>query len=275
MKKILIPAICLVLFIGLLAGCGTKSANIEKNSAQPEKVKLVVGATAKPHAEILEVVKPILAKENIDLEIKVFTDYAQLNPALKDKQIDANFFQHIPYLEDYNKNNNANLQWVVKVHNEPMGVYSKKIKDLNELKDGAIVGIPNDASNGGRALMVLEKAKLIKLKDGVGVAAAEKDIVENPKNLKITLMDAAMLPRTLDDADICVINSNYAIEAKLNPVKDSIFMEPKDSPFANVLVVRPEDKNNAAIKKLGKALQSAEVKKFLESKYQGSCVPAF
>ncbi|MEN6461981.1 MAG: MetQ/NlpA family ABC transporter substrate-binding protein [Syntrophomonas sp.] len=275
MKKILIPAICFVLFIGLLAGCGTKSANTEKNSPQPEKVKLVVGATAKPHAEILEVVKPILAKENIDLEIKVFTDYAQLNPALKDKQIDANFFQHIPYLEDYNKNNNANLQWVVKVHNEPMGVYSKKIKDLSELTDGATVGIPNDASNSGRALMVLEKAKLITLKNGVGVTATINDIAENPKNLKITMMDAAMLPRTLDDADICVINSNYAIEAKLNPVKDSIFMEPKDSPFANVLVVRPEDKNNAAIKKLGKALQSAEVKKFLESKYQGSCVPAF
>jgi D-methionine transport system substrate-binding protein len=276
MKRILVLICCALLLLGAVAGCGNKAedkaANDNDNAAA---TKLVVGCTAKPHAEILEVVKPILAKENVDLEIKVFTDYAQLNPALKDGQIDANFFQHIPYLEDYNKNNNANLAWTVKVHNEPMGIYSKKIASLDELANGATVGIPNDATNGGRALMVLEKANLIKLKEGVGVNATDKDIVENPKNLKITMMDAAMLPRTLEDAEICVINSNYALEADLNPVKDSIFMEPKDSPFANVLVVNPDDKNNEAIVKLGKALQSPEVKQFLEDTYQGSCVPAF
>jgi D-methionine transport system substrate-binding protein len=217
----------------------------------------------------------MLAKENVDLEIKVFTDYVQLNPALKDKQIDANFFQHIPYLEDYNKNNNAELSWTVKVHNEPMGVYSEKVKDINEVADGAKVGIPNDATNGGRALMVLEKAGLIKLTEGVGVNATDKDIIENSKKIEIKMMDAAMLPRSLADLDICVINSNYAIEAGLNPVNDSIFIEPKDSPFANILAVRPEDKDKDAIKKLGAALQSPEVKKFLEDTYQGSCVPAF
>ncbi|MGI5921737.1 MAG: MetQ/NlpA family ABC transporter substrate-binding protein [Syntrophomonadaceae bacterium] len=275
MKRFLVLICCALLLLGAVAGCGGKNDQAAKDAPADKTTKLVVGATARPHAEILEVVKPMLAKENVDLEIKVFTDYAQLNPALKDGQIQANFFQHIPYLDDYNKNNNTDLTWTVKVHNEPMGVYSKKIKDLNELKDGATVGIPNDASNGGRALMVLEDAKLIKLKEGAGVTATINDIVENPKNLKVTMMDAAMLPRTLDDAEICVINSNYALEANLNPVKDSIFMEPKDSPFANILAVNPKDKNNPAIVKLSKALQSPEVKKFLEDTYEGSCVPAF
>ena len=196
----------------------------------------------------------MLAKDNIDLEIKVFTDYALLNPALKDGQLDANFFQHIPYLDDYNAKNNADLVWTVKVHNEPMGVYSRTIKNLDELPDGAKVGIPNDATNGGRALMVLEQAKLITLKEGAGVTATENDIVENPKNIKIIAMDAAMLPRTLEDADICVINSNYALEGNLNPATDAIFSEPKDSPFANVLAVRPADKDKEAIVKLGQAL---------------------
>lgn len=277
MKRILVLICCSLLLLGTVAGCGNKAAN-DKAAQDGDKnapAKLVVGCTAKPHAEILEVVKPVVEKDNVDLEIKVFTDYVLLNPALKDGQIDANFFQHIPYLDDFNKNNKSDLKWTVKVHNEPMGIYSKKIKKLDELTEGAVVGIPNDATNGGRALMVLEKANLIKLKDGAGVTATTKDIVENPKKLDITMMDAAMLPRTLDDAAICVINSNYALEANLNPVRDAIFMEPKDSPFANVLVVNAKDADNEAIAKLGKALQSPEVKKFLEDTYQGSCVPAF
>lgn len=276
MKKTMVVIACAIFLMATLAGCANKTANKSTDSnAQTASTKLVVGATAKPHAEILEVVKPILAKEGIDLEVKVFTDYVQLNPALKDGQIDANFFQHIPYLDDYNQKNNANLTWVVKVHNEPMGIYSKKIKSLDQLANGAKVGIPNDATNGGRALMVLADANLIKLKPDAGVTATDKDIIDNPKNLKLVPMDAAMLPRTLDDADICVINSNYALEASLNPVKDSLFMEPKDSPFANVLVVRPEDKDKDAIQKLAQALQSPEVKQFLEDKYQGACVPSF
>mgnify|MGYP000883454353 FL=1 len=275
-KKVLALIGCLVLLV-TLAGCETKEGadtdNAKKTAAEAEK--LVVGATSKPHAEILKVVKPILEKENVDLEIKEFTDYVLLNPALKDGQIDANYFQHIPYLEDYNKKNNANLVWTVKVHTEPMGVYSKKITGLDKLADGASVGIPNDATNGGRALAVLAKAGLLKLKEGAGVTATDKDIADNPKNLQIKLMDAAILPRSLEDLDLCVINSNYALEADLNPVKDSLFIEDKDSPFANVLAVRPEDKDKEAIKKLGEALQSSEVKEFLEDKYQGSCIPAF
>ena len=257
MKRGLILIACLLLLLTSVVGCSNQqpAAEGDKN-AQPAATKLV-------------------AKENVDLEIKVFTDYVLLNPSLKDGQIDANFFQHIPYLDDYNAKNNADLVWTVKVHNEPMGVYSKKIKNLDELTTGAKVGIPNDATNGGRALMVLEQAKLITLKEGAGVTATENDIIENPKKIAIIAMDAAMLPRTLEDADICVINSNYALEGNLNPVTDAIFSEPKDSPFANVLAVRPADKDKEAIVKLGKALQSPEVKKFLEDNYAGSCVPSF
>lgn len=274
MKKLFALICCFALLFGLAAGCGQRETEEPENGATAT-TKLVVGATAKPHAEILEVIKPMLKEQGIELEIREFTDYVLLNPALEDGQIDANFFQHIPYLEDYNKENNADLVWTVKVHNEPMGVYSKKYQKVEDFPNGATVGIPNDTTNGGRALMVLERSGIIKLREGAGLTATEKDIVDNPKNLKIQMMDAAMLPRALDDLDACVINSNYALEAGLNPVKDSIFMEPKDSPFANVLVVRPEDKDKEAIKKLSEALQSPEVKQFLEEKYQGSCVPAF
>jgi len=262
-KRILALICSFALLIGL-AGCASQDDN-----------KLVVGATAKPHAEILEFVKPMLEKKGIEMEIKEFTDYPLLNPALNDGEIDANFFQHIPYLEEYNEKNNTDLVWTVQVHNEPMGVYSKKYKKIEDLPNGATVGVPNDTTNGGRALMVLERSGIIKLKEGAGLTATDKDIAQNLKKLKIQMMDAAMLPRSLDDLDACVINSNYAIEADLNPVNDSIFMEPKDSPFGNVLAVRAEDKDKEAIKKLSEALQSPEVKKFLEDTYQGSCVPAF
>ncbi len=263
MKRILALICCFALLIGLV-GCASKDDN-----------KLVVGATAKPHGEILEVVKPMLEKEGIELEIKEFTDYVLLNPALNDGEIDANFFQHIPFLDEYNEKNKTDLVWTVQVHNEPMGVYSKEYKKIEDLPNGATVGIPNDTTNGGRALMVLERSGVIKLKEGAGLTATDKDIAQNLKNLKIQMMDAAMLPRAMDDLDACVINSNHAIEANLNPVEDSIFMEPKDSPFGNVLVVRAKDKDKEAIKKLGEALQSPEVKEFLEEKYQGSCVPTF
>lgn len=274
MKKHLVLILCLLLSIGLLAGCGS-SDNNQSAPNQEESNQIIVGATAKPHAEILEVVKPLLAEDGVDLVIKEFTDYVLINPALKDGQIDANFFQHTPYLEDFNAKNNADLKEVIKVHNEPMGVYSKSLTDINDVADNASVGIPNDATNGGRALLVLESAGLITLKEGVGVNATDKDIVENPKNIKIQMMDAAMLPRALEDLDICVINSNYALEADLNPVNDSIFMEPSDSPFANVLVVRAGDENNEVVQKLAKALQSEEVRSFLEETYQGACVPSF
>ncbi|HZK43571.1 MAG TPA: MetQ/NlpA family ABC transporter substrate-binding protein [Syntrophomonadaceae bacterium] len=274
MRRNLILFLCLLLSFGFLAGCGNDVANDEvANEAQNSK--LVVGATAKPHAEILEVVKPLLANEGIDLVIKEFTDYVLINPALQEGQVDANFFQHTPFLDEYNDKNKSDLKVVIQVHNEPMGIYSKSITDFQDLPDGATVGIPNDATNGGRALLVVEQAGLIKIKDGVGVNATDRDIVENPQKLIFQMMDAPMLPRALEDLPMCVINSNFALEADLNPVSDSIFMEPSDSPFANVLVVKSGDETKEDIQKLAKALQSEEVKVFLEETYKGACVPSF
>ncbi len=279
MKRMILLLASLLLVGSLFAGCGQEEETPAPEATTPtettEPVKLVVGATAQPHAEILEVVQPILAEEGIELEIQTFTDYVQLNPALNEGQIDANFFQHIPYLEDYNANNGTDLTWVAQIHNEPMGIYSQKITDIAELADGATVGIPNDTTNCGRALMVLESAGLITLTEGAGVSATEADIVENPKNLTIQQMDAAMLPRALEDMDICVINSNYAIEGGLNPVEDALVMEPSDSPYGNVLVVRAEDQDDENIAKLVQALQSDTVRTFIEETYQGSCVPCF
>ncbi|HWP96971.1 MAG TPA: MetQ/NlpA family ABC transporter substrate-binding protein [Syntrophomonadaceae bacterium] len=255
----------LLLAAGLLAGC-SKQSPTQPGQTTTASTKLKVGAIGEPHSAMLNLVKPKLAQEGVDLEIVSFTDYSQLNPALKEKQIDANFFQHIPYLEDYNKKTGSDLVWTVKIHTEPMRIYSKKIDKLDKLADKATVGIPNDPSNSGRALMVLQSAGLIKLKADAGVTATDKDIIENKKNLKITMADAAALPRLLDDADICVINTNYALDAGLDPMK-ALFVEPGDSPFANVIVVRADSKNDPRIEKLGKALQSPEIAQFLKEKY--------
>lgn len=278
MKKIILLITLILTLSFAIVGC-TKSNNNETNSNagnnSDKMTKIVVGATPNPHAEILNVVKPILAKEGVELEIKEFTDYVTPNTALADKQIDANFFQHVPYLEDFEKKKNVKLVPLVKVHVEPMGAYSKKIKSKDEIKDGATVAIPNDATNEGRALLLLQKEGLIKLKDSNGLTQTPRDIVDNPKHLKIVELEAPQLPRTLQDVDLAIINTNFALEANLNPLKDAIFMEDKDSPYANVLVVRPDNQNDAAIQKLAKALNSEEVKKFIEDKYKGAIVPAF
>jgi len=235
-----------------------------------------VGPTAVPHAEILEdVVKPALEKEGINLEVAVYEDYVQPNLNLEDGEIDANYFQHVPYLEQMVSERNLHLVPLVGVHIEPMGVYSKKITSLDELADGATVTIPDDPTNGGRALLLLEKAGLLKLKEDAGIEATVNDIAENPKNLNIKTLEAAMLPRTLDDADIAVINTNYAMEAGLVPTKDALFIEESDSPYVNILVVREEDKDDENLAKLAKALISDEVKAYIEEKYEGAVVPAF
>jgi len=234
-----------------------------------------VGATPVPHAEILNVVKPILAKEGIDLQIIEFTDYVRPNLALSDRELDANFFQHIPYLETFSSERRLNLTWVAKVHVEPMGVYSRKVKDLKSLKNGALIGIPNDPTNGGRALLLIEKAGLITLKPNAGLAATVFDIADNPKKLRFQELEAAQLPRALPDLDAAVINTNFALEAKLDPLKDAIIIEGSDSPYANVLAVRNADKNNADIAKLAKALQSSTVRDFIRTQYKGAVVPAF
>ncbi len=246
-------------------------AAISANAAET----LSVAATAVPHAEILEFVKPTLAKEGVDLKVKVFTDYIQPNVQVAEKRLDANFFQHQPYLDEFNKGKGTNLVSVAGVHLEPLGAYSSKFKTLEEIPSGANVVIPNDATNGGRALLLLQKAGLITLKDKANILSTPKDIAENPKGLKIRELEAATLPRVLTQVDLALINTNYALEAKLNPEKDALIIEGSDSPYVNILVARPDNKDMDALKKLVGALHSPEVKQFILEKYKGAVIPAF
>jgi D-methionine transport system substrate-binding protein len=269
MKKILSILLTLTLGVGL-AGCA--KATSSSNNTEEKKV-IKIGASPTPHAEILKVVKPLLEKDGYTLEIKEFDDYVIPNTALSEGQLDANFFQHVPYLNKMNTEKKLNLDYIVKVHIEPMGVYSSKIKNLSDLKEGATIAIPNDATNGARALRVLEAAKLIKLKDGELVS--KLDITENTKKLNIKELDAPQLPRVLQDVDAAVINTNYAMQANLNPAKDALAIEAKDSPYANIIAVKAKDKETAWAKALSKALTSPEVKKYIEEKYNGNIIPAF
>lgn len=278
MKKLFALAASLVLGSALVfAGCGSdKTANA--GGSDKKEVTLTVGASPTPHAEILEQVKPILAKKGINLKIVEFTDYVKPNIALNDKELDANFFQHVPYMEKFAKEHNENLAAVAKVHVEPMGVYSKTIKDKDlktAVANDAKVAVPNDPTNEGRALLLLQKAGLITLKDPNNLSSTPADITSNPKNLQFVELDAAQLPRSLDDVALAVINTNYALEAKLNPLKDALVIEDKNSPYANVLTIRAGDENRPEIKELVAALNSPEIKKFIEDKYQGAIVPAF
>lgn len=267
MKKIILAVLSVVGAVMLFAGCGgdSKSGNTLK-----------VGATAVPHAEILEVVKPILAKEGVKLEIIEFNDYVQPNLSLNDKELDANFFQHKPYLDNFvEEHKECKLASAAGIHIEPMGIYSRKIKNLNELKPGAVIAIPNDPTNGGRALLLLDKQGVIKLKDGVNEKATVQDIVENKNNVVIREIEAAQLPRTLDDVDAAVINSNFAMQVDLVPTRDAIAIEGDDSPYVNIIAVREGDENKKEIVTLIKAVKSDAVKKFIEDKYKGAVVPAF
>lgn len=238
---------------------------------------LKVAATAVPHAEILNFVKPHLQAQGVDLQVREFSDYVQPNAAVEDKQLDANFFQHQPYLDSYNKDRKSSLVQVPngKIHVEPFGAYSQKIKQLKDLKDGAVVAIPNDPSNAGRALLLLQKQGLIELKDPKNITATPIDIVKNPKKLKFRELEAALLPRALADVDLALINTNYAIEAKFNPTKDALFIEGAESPYTNIIAARADRANDPLIQKLVKTLRTPEVKKFIQEKYKGAVVPAF
>lgn len=237
--------------------------------------KLVVAATPVPHAEILELIKPQLAKEGVDLEVKVFTDYVQPNLQVDEKHLDANYFQTKPYLDNFNAGKGTHLVIVTGVHVEPFGGYSSKYKSLSELPDGATIAIPNEGSNSGRALLLLQKAGLLTLKDPKNALATPKDIAENPKHFKFKELESALLPRVLEQVDLDLINTNYALEAGLNPAKDALVIEDRSSPYVNYLVARPDNQNSDAIKKLSAALTSPQVKTFIEQKYQGAVVPAF
>lgn len=237
--------------------------------------KLTVAATPVPHAEILDFIKPELAKQGVELDVKVFTDYVQPNVQVEEKRIDANFFQHQPYLDSFNKEKGTHLVSVAAVHVEPFGIYSTKVKSLKDLKEGSDVAIPNDPTNGGRALLLLEKAGLIKLKDSKNLQSTVKDIVSNPKKLKIRELEAATLPRVINQVGAAAINTNYALEAGLVPTKDALVIEGGESAYANILVVRAGNEKLPAIQKLVAAIKTPAVKKFIADKYKGAVVPAF
>ncbi|SHE50735.1 MetQ/NlpA family ABC transporter substrate-binding protein [Desulforamulus putei] len=274
-KRLVFVLACLFSLSLLLTGCGGQKEPAKQEAARDSKV-LKVGATPVPHAEILKVVKPLLEKEGIQLEIVEFNDYVQPNLALNDKQLDANYFQHLPYLEDFNKQKGLDLTYTAKIHFEPMGLYSKKVKSVTEFKAGDKIGIPNDPTNGGRALAVLEKAGLLKLKEGVGINATVRDIVE--KKVEVVELEAAQLPRSVEDLAGAVINGNFAAQAKFTPADALVAEDAKSQAadtYGNILAVRKGDENREEIKKLTEALQSPEVKKFIEDTYKGAVVPTF
>lgn len=237
--------------------------------------ELKVGATPVPHAELLNLVKDDLKAEGVDLKVVDFTDYVTPNLALADGELDANFFQHYPYLEKFASERGLKLVSAAKIHVEPIGVFSQKIKSIEELPDRATIAIPNDPSNGGRALILLHNNGLIKLNDPTNLYATEFDIVDNPKKLRFRPIEAPQLPRVLPDVDAAVINGNYALEAGLSPVEDALLVEGAESPYANIIAVREGDENKEDIVKLINALQSKKVSDFILSNYKGGVVPAF
>ena len=240
---------------------------------------IVVGASPSPHAEILEQAKPLLEAKGWKLDIKEYSDYIQPNAALASGDLDANYFQHQPYLDEYNSENGTDLVGVATIHYEPFGIFPGKTKSLDDLKDGATVGVPNDATNEARALNLLAANGLIKLKDGADINATVKDIEDNPKNLQIQEIEAAQLPRSLQDLDIAVINGNYAIDAGLSPTKDALALEDAESlgakTYGNVVAVRKGDENTEKTKALIAALESDTVRDYINKTYDGAVVPLF
>ncbi|UPG96386.1 MetQ/NlpA family ABC transporter substrate-binding protein [Luteibacter aegosomatissinici] len=269
MKKYLLPLVTALAVV--LAGCSHGESGGAADAGKP----LTVAATPVPHAEILKEIRPLLAKQGVEIEIKVFTDYVQPNMQVAQKQLDVNFFQTEPYLDAFNRERGTNLVKVVGVHIEPFGAYSRKFKSIDQLPDGANVVIPNDPSNNSRALLLLAKHNLITLKNPGDKLATLKDVDQNPKHLKFRELEAAMLPRVLDEVDLALINTNYALAAGLNPVKDALLIEDKDSPYVNFLVSRPDNKDDPRVQKLAAALTSPEVKAFIEKTYNGAVLPAF
>ena len=261
MKKIL--AIALVALLTIVSVFAQATSETQTSST-----KIVVGATPEPHAALLSLVVDDLAAQGITLEVKEFTDYVTPNDAVEYGEIDANYFQHIPYLESFNTEHGYHLVNAGGIHVEPIALYSKKYSSLSDIPNGAVVAIPNDPTNEGRALLLLQSAGLIKLKDNAGLEAIPLDIVENPKNLKFSEIEAATLPRILSDVDAAVINGNYAIPAGLVATRDGLFVEGADSPYVNVIAVKAGNENNPAVKALVEALKSDKVKAYVAEHYK-------
>lgn len=268
--KLLIIAVLAIFSMVVFAGCGA-----DQDAAKSEKKSIKVGVTAGPHAEILETVKKVAEKDGLNVEIIEFNDYVQPNMALSQGEIDLNSYQHQPFLDAQVNDRGYKIESVAKTVIFPIGIYSQKVKAIADVKDGSIVSIPNDPTNGGRALLLLEKVGLIKLKPNAGLSATAADIAENPKNLQIKELEAAQVPLSLKDVDLAVINTNFAIVAGLVPTKDSLAMEDANSPYANVIAVQSKDKDNPVYKKFIKAYQSDEVKAFIDEHFKGSTIAAW
>ena len=279
-KKFLSLALALTLSLSL-AACGSKkeeapaAAPAETPAETTEPVVLNVAASSTPHAEILEQVVDVLAEQGIDLQIHEYGDYVVPNTAVEEGEEDANYFQHIPYLESFNEKEGTHLVSVGGIHIEPMGVYAGKTASLEELPDGAEIAVPNDPTNEGRALLLLEAQGLIKLADSSNLEATPNDIVENPKNLTFKELEAAMIPNAVDEVDLSVINVNYALEAGFNPTEDALAIEDANSPYVNIVAVKEGNENNPAVLALVEALQSDTVRDFINETYGGAVVPAF
>ncbi|MGI6144711.1 MAG: ABC transporter substrate-binding protein [Clostridia bacterium] len=277
MKKTSLILIALILVLTLITGCGNNTNTADEQGTPT--TTLVVGASVTPHAEILNVAKEILAEEGIELKVVEFADYVQPNINVESGDLDANYFQHKPYLDQFNKDNNTHLVSVAAIHYEPFGIYAGKTASIDQLADGAIISVPNDGTNEARALYLLEAQGLIKLKEGVGFSATVLDIAENPKNLVIKELEAAQLTLSLPDVDLAVINGNYAIQAGLNATSDALAIEDKDSEaaqtYANIICVKEGNENDPAIQALCNALKSDKVKEFIENTYEGAVVPMF
>lgn len=278
----------LALALGLtasLAACGSSapaasgSAGSASGSAAAstpaETVTLKVAASPTPHAEILNAVKGVLAEQGIDLQITEYGDYVVPNTAVEEGDEDANYFQHQPYLDNFNAENGTHLVSAGGIHIEPMGVYAGKTTALADLPDGATIAIPNDATNEGRALLLLETQGLIKLKDSSNLESTPNDIAENSKNLQFKELEAAMIPNTVEEVDLSVINCNYALQAGFNPVEDALAIEDSNSPYVNIIAVKEGHENDPAIVALVAALQSETAREFITSTYNGAVVPAF
>ena len=261
MKKILAIALVALLTIVSVFAQAT-------SETQSSTTKIVVGATPEPHAALLSLVVDDLAAQGITLEVKEFTDYVTPNDAVEYGEIDANYFQHIPYLESFNTEHGYHLVNAGGIHVEPIALYSSKYSSLSDIPNGAVIAIPNDPTNEGRALLLLQSAGLIKLKDNAGLEAIPLDIVENPKNLTFSEIEAATLPRILSDVDAAVINGNYAIPAGLVATRDGLYVEGADSPYVNVIAVKAGNENNPAVKALVEALKSDEVKAYVAEHYK-------
>ncbi len=257
------------ILLATLAACGGDRGGAGDNN------RLSIAATAVPHAEILEVVKPLLAEQGLQLDVRVFNDYVQPNDQVVQKRIDVNYFQTEPYLDAYNRDRGTTLTTLAGIHIEPFGAYSRRFATLAEVPDGADVVIPNDPSNNSRALILLHRSGVIQLNDPDNALATLRDIVANPKNLRFRELDSAMLPRVLDQVDLALINTNYALDAGLDPARDALAIEGKDSPYVNFLVGLPEIRDDERVRKLIAALTSPQVREFIQQRYKDAVVPAF